>query len=189
MALAALFALPAKAQDKGEQQFAITLSFPYEMLYGENIYPYYNAWDLYSGYEPGYRNAAWTPTFGVEYSRFVTNRIRLGGTFSWYNVSEDYFSPIGDITLGKHYRNNFYLLFQAKYCYMHTRKWQLYSGAGIGGSMELGTMAGSTPTFKPGLAAELVIFGAQFGPEVPFFWEFGVGHASMLYRFGLAYKF
>lgn len=184
--LAVATVLPAKAQDAGESQIAVTLSFPFELTYGDM---YDSRWDLYSGYEPGYRNIVCGPSLGVEYGKFITRRIRLGAALSWYNATEDSYIPAGDVILGKHYRNNFYLKAQVRYCYLHTRKWQLYSGAGVGGSLTLGTMKGERPTLKPGLTGELIAFGAQFGPKVPFFFENVFSHDAMIWRFGLAYKF
>ena len=186
LTLAVAMALPAKAQDAGESQIALTLSFPFELTYGDT---YNYRWDLYSGYEPGYRNIECGPSVGVEYGIFVTKKIRLGAALSWYHSSEDYYIPAGDVILGKHYRDNFYLKAQARYCYLHTRKWQLYSGAGVGGTLTLGTMKNERPTLKPGITGEVIAFGAQFGPKVPFFFENVIAPDAMIWRFGLAYKF
>lgn len=192
LGLAILCALPAQAQEKEKakdnNEVAISISFPYEMVYEDMTYES-EIWDLYSGYEPGFRNTRYTALFGVEYHRFITKRIKLGGILSYYGAIEDAVQPVSDIELGKHYRNNVALMAQARYCYLHTDKWQLYSGVGLGGSMLMGTMKGTKPTFKPALAAEAIIFGAEFGPKVPFYWEMVAGNRAVLFRFGLAYKF
>lgn len=190
LGLAALFAMPAQAQEKIKDngEIAISVSFPYEMIYEDMTYES-EIWDLYSGYEPGFRNTRYTALFGVEYQKFVTNRIKIGGILSYYAAIEDAVQPIGEIELGKHYRNNIALMAQARYCYLHTDKWQLYSGVGLGGFMQMGTMKGTKPTFKPGLAGEAIIFGAEFGPKVPFYWEMVAGNRAILYRFGISYKF
>ena len=176
------------AQEKGE--IILVVGFPTEMTFENLYYAFYSPDDLYSSYEPQYiRREAMTPVIGVEYTRSVTEKIKLGGAVSWYYANDVLYDPVQDEFLGTRNINNAFVYATAKYCYTKTKKHQFYSGAGLGLGMTLYSQQGMKSSIAPKLAWEIVPIGLTAGEKVYFFVDIALGNMSYATRLGLGYKF
>ena len=168
---ALLIGVSSFAQEKGE--IILVVGFPTEMTFENLYYAFYSPDDLYSSYEPQYiRREAMTPVIGVEYTRSVTEKIKLGGAVSWYYANDVLYDPVQDEFLGTRNINNAFVYATAKYCYTKTKKQQ-----------------GMKSSIAPKLAWEIVPIGLTAGEKVYFFVDIALGNMSYATRLGLGYKF
>ena len=104
----------AFAQKTQEFYFSLGL-MPYDFMvddtpYGRDVYAY----DLYDAYETQYCNSRYTPLFGLEYHKFLTQRIQLGAGAAYYHSTADLYDPVEDLIVGKRSVNTMYLTAQIR---------------------------------------------------------------------------
>ena len=171
------------------QEFYFTLGLmPTDFMRDDTPYGMENyAYDLYDAYENQYCNSRYTPLFGLEYHKFLTQRIQLGAGAAYYHSTADLYDPVEDLIVGKRSVNTMYLTAQIRYCYQHTERGQVYSGASLGAKMSLNS-AGQD-SFRAAPSWELILIGVSFGKTVTAFTEVVAGNTLTPYRFGIGYKF
>ena len=178
----------AFAQKTQEVFFSIGV-MPYDYLNGSSFGYYNSSNDLYDSYETQYWNTMSSGMFELEYHRFLTDRIRVGGCAAYCYSTADLYDPVEDAVIGNRRTNNLFLTAQVRFCYMHTEKGELYSGAGAGAKLSLNSYSLQQGDQNAGLAGEVILIGLAYGRKVPVYFECVVGNTQAPYRFGIGYKF
>ena len=185
--LAALWPSEASAQKNREISFSIGST--YDGFKRSDYHSQMEAWDLCSGYEGRFIRTETDPILGLEYHYFVTDRIKIGGIISWLRSQDRYFDPLERHFTDSRDSHNAYLMAQAKYCYIRSDEWQLYSGVGLGGSLSATILEGETVTPKPGFAYEAILLGVRQSVVIPVYAELVLGNATFGIRCGIGLNF
>ena len=175
---------------KSQELYLSLGTLPFDFMVDDTPYGQQpSIYDLYDAYESQYCNSRYTPLFGLEYHTFLTDRIQLGAGAAYYHSTADLYDPVEDLIVGKRFVNAMYLTAQFRYCYQHTERGQVYSGAELGAKLSLTSNPSQKNTFRPSPAWDLILIGVSYGKTLTFYSEVVAGNTLTPYRFGLGYKF
>lgn len=137
-------------------------------------------------------NSTTLGAFGAEYWHFQSDRLRIGGLFSYQAIDKEVFlagTKEGDLT-----DNYFTFLPEISYEYVQAEWVQLYSGVGLGLTIWQQKLASNDPKLSGQDATELMFnfhlnaVGLRVGKALGASLELGVG-AKGIINAGLSYRF
>jgi len=185
-AAAAFVAMDAGAREKSEVYLSAG-AYPCEVV-SDFIANGFARWDLSSGYQKRFNYSGYGPVVGLEYQHFVSDKVKIGGICSWLYTSGDYYDPAFERNTSRRINNYVYLMAQARYCYQHTDRWQVYLGGGAGASLCAEYMEGDNMSFKPKFAFEVIPLGIANSSVVPVYLDLVMGNTVLGLRMGIGFK-